>query len=147
MGCFLLIIIDIFSLNTPNIHEMILMILAWFYLPRAFDFWALYAEIKKNECRWTFCCNFASSYLWWIKEEERLEKSQTTNIHLFEAILFYAAKLLNCWPHALVLARTTSTGSTCILLRNIFIIQHAWFRPFPKKGKICLRTMSEMVQR
>lgn len=48
MGCFLLIIIDIFSLNTPNIHEMILMILAWFYLPRAFDFWALYAEIKKK---------------------------------------------------------------------------------------------------
>ena len=27
---------------------MILMILAWFYLPRAFDFWALYAEIKKK---------------------------------------------------------------------------------------------------
>lgn len=97
-------------------------------------------NLKKNECRWTFCCNFASSYLWWIKEEERLEKSQTTNIHLFEAILFYAAKLLNCWPYALVLSRTTSTGSTCILLRNIFIIQNAWFRQFPKKGKICLRT-------
>ena len=48
----------------------------------------------KNKCRWTFCYNFASSYLWWIKEEERLEKSQTTNIHLLKQFYFTQ---LNFW--------------------------------------------------